>query len=159
MGGIIVCPSCGAENPAGSKYCDDCGASLEVSATPAPAPPSVPPAAPVVPQAPSVVYPKLIAESTNEEFVLDKDIITIGRQSPADGIFPDIDLTDLDKEAYISRRHARILKREEGLIFEDLGSSNGSFINNVRITQGIQQFINDGDKLRLGKTAMTLVKP
>lgn len=156
--GDIACPSCGAENPAGSKYCDDCGASLEAAASPASPPPPVYSAPPVVPQAPAVVYPKLVAEITNEEFILDKDIITMGRQSPADGIFPDIDLTELDKDAYISRRHARILRREEGLIFEDLGSSNGSFINNVRISQGVQQFINNGDKIRLGKTALTLLK-
>ncbi|MCE1246579.1 MAG: FHA domain-containing protein [Firmicutes bacterium] len=156
--GDIVCPSCGAENPSGSKFCDDCGASLEAATAPAAQAPvySAPPV--VQQQAPAVVYPKLIADGTNVEFILDKDIITMGRQSPADGIFPDVDLTDLDKEAYISRRHARILKRDEGFIFEDLGSSNGSFINNVRVTQGVQQFINNGDKLRLGKTALTLIK-
>jgi pSer/pThr/pTyr-binding forkhead associated (FHA) protein len=43
-------------------------------------------------------------------------------------------------------------------IFEDMGSSNGSFINNVRVTQGVQQFLNEGDMLRLGKTVMTLIK-
>jgi pSer/pThr/pTyr-binding forkhead associated (FHA) protein len=101
---------------------------------------------------------KLVAEGSGVEYMLDKDVINIGRQSPADGIFPDIDLTDVDKDAYISRKHARILRKDDGFIFEDLGSSNGSFINNVRIAQGVQQFLNEGDTIRLGKTVMTLVK-
>jgi hypothetical protein len=153
VGGTVVCPSCGTDNPEGSRFCDDCGASLVATA------PAV-----VIPEAHEEIHQiprgvtKLIAQDTGKEFPLDKDVITIGRQSPADGIFPDIDLTDIDEEAYVSRRHARILKKDEGFIFEDLGSSNGSFINNVRIAQGVQQFLNEGDVVRLGKTVMTLVK-
>ncbi len=101
---------------------------------------------------------KLAVENSDVEFLLDKDLITIGRQSPADGIFPDIDLTDVDIDAYISRRHARIIRKDDGFIFEDVGSSNGSFINNVRIAQGVQQFLNEGDTVRLGKTVMHLIK-
>lgn len=144
----VMCPACGADNPAGSKFCDDCGASLD-SAAPQEA--SEPPETPTG-------YARLIVQDYDVEFILDKDVITIGRQSPADGIFPDIDLTDVDDEAYISRRHARILRKDDGFIFEDMGSSNGSFINNVRIAQGVQQFLNDGDVIRLGKTVMTLDK-
>ncbi|MCE1246580.1 MAG: FHA domain-containing protein [Firmicutes bacterium] len=159
--GGISCPACGAENPAESKFCDDCGANLEAAE-----------GEDVVgevedmeaeeieeepPETPTGVA-KLVSEGSGVEFLLDKDVINIGRQSPADGIFPDIDLTDLDKDAYISRKHARILRKDDGFIFEDMGSSNGSFINNVRIAQGVQQFLNEGDTIRLGKTVMTLVK-
>lgn len=147
--GEITCPACGADNPAGSKFCDDCGASLESAA--------MQEEEEEVLEAPTG-YAKLIVQDYDTEFILDKDVITIGRQSPADGIFPDIDLTDVDDEAYISRRHARILRKDDGFIFEDMGSSNGSFINNVRIAQGVQQFLNDGDVIRLGKTVMTLQK-
>jgi DNA-directed RNA polymerase subunit RPC12/RpoP len=152
-GGEVTCPACGAENPAGSRFCDDCGASLEAGNVGA-----------AVEEAPSPdagsskAYAKLVVQDYDRDFVLDKDVITIGRQSPADGIFPDIDLTDVDEEAYVSRRHARILKKDDGFVFEDMGSSNGSFINNVRVAQGVQQFLNDGDVLRLGKSTMSLIK-
>lgn len=151
--GEIICPACGADNPAGSKFCDDCGASLEAVSVSDEEfveegePPETP-----------TGYAKLVVQDYDKEFILDKDVITLGRQSPADGIFPDIDLTDVDEEAYISRRHARILRKDDGFIFEDMGSSNGSFINNVRIAQGVQQFLNDGDVIRLGKTVMNLQK-
>ncbi len=147
----LMCPACGADNPPGSKFCDDCGASLEAALS-----------AGVIDSAPvegAGGFARLVVQDYDVEFILDKDVITIGRQSPADGIFPDIDLTDVDDEAYISRRHARILRKDDGFIFEDMGSSNGSFINNVRIAQGVQQFLNDGDVVRLGKTVMTLEKP
>lgn len=171
-GELITCPACGAENPVESKFCDDCGANLEAQIVAGEEEaieeevsmeeiPEEEIGAEEVeeepPETPTGVA-KLVVEGAGVEFILDKDVITLGRQSPADGIFPDIDLTDLDKEAYISRRHARILRKDDGFIFEDMGSSNGSFINNVRIAQGVQQFLNEGDTIRLGKTVMTLVK-
>lgn len=152
----VQCPACGSENPGGSKFCDDCGASLEgAAATGADEDDEEEMEEPL--DTPTGVA-KLMVEGDGQEYLIDKDLITIGRQSPADGIFPDIDLTDVDKDAYISRRHAKIIRKDDGFIFEDVGSSNGSFINNVRIAPGVQQFLNEGDTIRLGKTVMHLVK-
>ena len=36
----MQCPKCGNENPAGKKFCGDCGAALEASSTPGQSPPS-----------------------------------------------------------------------------------------------------------------------
>jgi len=155
--GVVVCPACGAENPEGSKFCDDCGASVETVHVVEEEVGEEVEEEEEPPETPTGIA-KLIVEESGLEYVLDKDIIELGRQSPADGIFPDIDLTEEDKEAYISRRHARIIRKDDGFIFEDVGSSNGSFINNVRIAQGVQQFLNEGDTIRLGKTVLSLVK-
>jgi predicted component of type VI protein secretion system len=48
----------------------------------------------------------------------------------------------------ISRLHARISQRENGFILEDLGSSNGVFVNGERITSAFQ--LRSGDQIGLG---------
>ncbi len=56
----------------------------------------------------------------------------------------------------ISRRHALVKPTPEGLAVEDLGSSNGSFINGKRVQHG---FLNAGDELRLDAVRFILVAP
>jgi pSer/pThr/pTyr-binding forkhead associated (FHA) protein len=56
----------------------------------------------------------------------------------------------------ISRRHALIKPTPEGLSVEDLGSSNGTFINGKRVQHG---FLNPGDELRLDAVRFILVAP
>jgi hypothetical protein len=153
-GGMIKCASCGAENPATEAYCEDCGAGLGGAAVPAAGdtPPQAPAAGTPVMAAASIG--KLALISGTHEFLLNKDVITLGRRSPADGIYPDVDLTDHDPESYVSRRHAQIIRQNTDYIFEDVGSANGSFVNNARATKGVQQVLKDGDQVRLGKTEM-----
>lgn len=150
-GGMIRCAACGAENPSTEAYCEDCGASL--TATPSVATPvqevSSPVSTPV-----SAAVAKLIVTTSGREFPLNKDVVTIGRRSPADGIYPDVDLTDDDPESYISRRHGQVIKQSSEFIFEDVGSSNGSFVNNVRANKGEQYPLKNNDQVRLGKTEM-----
>jgi len=45
------------------------------------------------------------------------------------GVFPDVDLDSDDPEAKVSRRHARISLRDGQYVIEDLGSTNGTFVN------------------------------
>ncbi|HMB57220.1 MAG TPA: FHA domain-containing protein [Arenimonas sp.] len=56
----------------------------------------------------------------------------------------------------ISRRHAMVKPTAEGLSVEDLGSSNGTYINNKRVQHG---FLNPGDELRLDAVRFILVAP
>ena len=51
----------------------------------------------------------------------------------------------------VSRRHARILKREGTVVVEDLGSINGTFINGKRLAPYLPEALHDGDQLQLGK--------
>jgi pSer/pThr/pTyr-binding forkhead associated (FHA) protein len=62
----------------------------------------------------------------------------------------DVDLTDPD----VSRRHAVIRQVDEGLGVEDLESTNGTFVNDRRIT-GITE-IGVGDRVRFGNTVWRL---
>ncbi len=56
----------------------------------------------------------------------------------------------------MSRRHALVKPTQDGLNVEDLGSANGSYINNKRIQQG---FLRPGDELRLDAVRFILVAP
>ena len=59
-----------------------------------------------------------------------------------------------DPEAKVSRRHARIRREASNrYIIEDLGSTNGTFINRGRrLIPGNPNILNDGDEIIVGKT-------
>ncbi|MDW8479301.1 MAG: FHA domain-containing protein [Xanthomonadales bacterium] len=56
----------------------------------------------------------------------------------------------------ISRRHARLQTVPEGILVEDLGSSNGTFINDERIHKAL---LKPGDELKLDTLRFLLVQP
>ena len=151
----VLCPACGASNTAGSNFCEDCGASLKAAAAPAPlaTASATPIPAPVASAAPA--GPARLIMPNQVELPLTKEESLLGRNSPADNIYPEVDLTDLDPESYVSRRHGRILRQGGKYLYEDIGSSNGSFINGTRLQSHIQTELHDGDTLRLGRTEMT----
>ena len=73
--------------------------------------------------------------------------MTIGRAA-------DCDLSIPGEE--ISRKHARIKVMTEGVEVEDLGSSNGTFINGKRVTREVA---HGGDELRFDTVRFMLVAP
>jgi len=77
------------------------------------------------------------------EVALTKDNFCIGRT-------PENDLEV--KDSLISRRHSSIVKRGEQFVVYDLGSSNGTFVNQARIEMRV---LEDGDVIRLGDTELT----
>ena len=91
--------------------------------------------------------------SAGKQFPLSDDESQIGRWDADGGIFPDVDLDSDDPEAKVSRRHARIMRRGEQYFIEDLGSTNGTFINRGRrLLPGDRQPLRDGDEIIVGKT-------
>jgi hypothetical protein len=91
--------------------------------------------------------------SAGKDFPVHEDEAYIGRWDADSGIFPDVDLDSDDPEAKVSRRHARITRRAEQYFIEDLGSTNGTFINRGRrLLPGDRQPLNDGDEIIIGKT-------
>ncbi len=81
----------------------------------------------------------------SKEFELTQPETVIGRDESADLTIP---------SQAVSRRHARLLREGDGYVLEDLGSSNGTFVNNQKLT-GRRQ-LRSGDQIRLGQ-AVTLV--
>ncbi len=92
-------------------------------------------------------------ESIGSEFPIAADEALIGRWDADNGIFPDVDLDRHDPEAKVSRRHARILHSEGQYAIEDLGSTNGTFINRGRrLIPGNSHLLKNGDEIIVGKT-------
>lgn len=87
------------------------------------------------------------------EFTITGIETNIGRWDADSGIFPDIDLDEDDPEAKISRRHARIVNHDSQYFIEDLGSTNGTFVNRGRrLLPGKRQVLQNGDEIIVGKT-------
>ena len=59
-------------------------------------------------------------------------------------------------DTYVSQVHARIFSRGEGFVLEDLGSTNGTYLNRRRITAPVE--LQRGDQVKIGKTVMELRK-
>lgn len=110
----------------------------------------------VVPIHPTGVHSLLIIErggGQNSEFALSNEESQIGRWDADNGIFPDVDLDAYDSDAKVSRRHARVIFRNGSHMVEDLGSTNGTFVNRGRrLLPGSPQVLTDGDEIIVGKT-------
>ncbi|MFQ6101872.1 MAG: FHA domain-containing protein [Anaerolineae bacterium] len=74
-----------------------------------------------------------------QTFMLEHDLLTLGRD-PANSIVID--------DPQVSRQHARIMRQGSLMVIEDLGSTNGTFVNGVRLT-GPHTLAN-GDMIGLG---------
>lgn len=59
-------------------------------------------------------------------------------------------------DSYVSQVHARISPRGEGVIVEDLGSTNGTYLNRKRVTAATE--LQRGDKVKIGRTVMEMRK-
>jgi len=74
-----------------------------------------------------------------QTFMLDRDWLTIGRDPSNDIVIND---------PQVSRQHARITRQGQMVVIEDLGSTNGSFANGVRLTG--PHVLSNGDVIGLG---------
>src|SRR5262245_16154293 len=93
-----------------------------------------------------------------KEFPISGTEAMIGRWDADGGIFPDIDLDQDDPEAKVSRRHARIQFLNNQYLIEDLGSTNGTFVNRgPRLAPGAKQPLKNGDEIIVGKTFLKFV--
>ncbi|HNJ40498.1 MAG TPA: FHA domain-containing serine/threonine-protein kinase [Acidobacteriota bacterium] len=90
----------------------------------------------------------------NVAFTLEKETHLIGRTDMYSGIFPEIDLTPFEKETKVSRRHATIYRKGDQFYIEDLKSSNGTYVGNLRLTAHQPYLLQNGDELQFGGTKL-----
>ena len=91
-------------------------------------------------------------------FFSNGDETTIGRADPVTGILPDIDLTPVDNNRSVSRRHAKIIKTgHEYHVLEEVGTVNGTYVNDQRIPTGVPVTLHNGDMVKIGLIALKAV--
>jgi CRP-like cAMP-binding protein len=102
---------------------------------------------------------RLVDVATGNAFFLSTgDETTIGRADPVTGILPDVDLTAVDTNRSVSRRHAKIIRSgDEYHVLEEVGTVNGTYVNEQRIPTGVPVTIHDGDVVKIGLVAMKAV--
>jgi hypothetical protein len=78
------------------------------------------------------------------ELSLDSSSLLVGRGSRND--------VDLTGDEYASSEHARIEPRRDGVWLEDVGSTNGTYLNGIQVT-GAKR-LSPGDVVRIGETEL-----
>jgi len=150
------CPECGFVNTEGANYCQKCGAFLGDVGPPTSDTTAAYQVTDTGEQKP-VDLDKIAAEGATlvirsgggragETFALDGERTAIGR-SPDSEVFLD-DVT-------VSRNHALLVRRRDGIYIDDLGSLNGTYVNRERIES---HRLVDGDELQVGKYKLSYLE-
>jgi hypothetical protein len=79
-----------------------------------------------------------------EEFDLDSSPLTVGRGTQND--------VSIDGDEFASARHLRVEPRRDGVWVSDVGSTNGTYVNGVRIDR--PRKLVQGDVVRVGETEL-----
>ena len=79
-----------------------------------------------------------------DELSLDSSALLVGRGSRND--------VDLTADEYASSEHARIEPRRDGVWLEDVGSTNGTYLNGIQLTRAKR--LTPGDVVRIGETEL-----
>jgi len=137
----IICARCAHPNSEASNYCSSCGfdlrRSLEEDTTEMQVVDLADLTATEATGEASLVIKR--GQKAGMRFGLDGGVTTIGRHPESD-IFLD-DVT-------VSRRHAEIRRRDDGIELADVGSLNGTYLNGVRIESS---GMRSGDEVQVGK--------
>ena len=168
---LVKCGSCGLPLLSSATFCGECGAPNtfygsmtsvaetspppppmsnlpEEGSTPPPPPPkpAVSPATQLQTQTASLLH---VQTDTTLEMPQGLEIIHIGK--PNEQIPPDLDVSGLPDADVVSRIHADI-RNEAGIFYiEDVGSSNGTYINYNALSPGNRHRLRPGDRISLGK--------
>ena len=151
------CPECGFVNSEGANYCQKCGAFLGEPAQDSSDDKQETTAAYQVGETGELQAVDLDQVSSEgatlvirsgggrsgESFTIDSDRMSIGRSPDAEVFLDDVT---------VSRNHALLVRRRDGIYIDDLGSLNGTYVNRRRIES---HRLQNGDELQVGKYKLT----
>lgn len=163
---MITCPNCKSQEADGAIFCSDCGTQLiqlDAAQTQKFAPDSDELSSAVyytdqLPNQSKAWISLHLLDSGNILPVSERTEFTLGRLSDNQPIEPDIDLSEYKAfDNGVSRLHAIIRQNQGNVIVVDLGSSNGTYVNGLRIMPNIEHPLRHGDIVALGKLKMQIV--
>ncbi len=93
---------------------------------------------------------ELFHVQTDTSFALIPTLTTIRIGKPKNQFLGDINVSDLPNANFVSRLHAEIEIEKNIYYLVDVGSSNGTFLNNIRLEEKKRYRLNLGDKIDLG---------
>ncbi|MCS6804374.1 MAG: protein kinase [Acidobacteriota bacterium] len=143
---LVFCSNCGTSLNASDLFCALCGARQPISLDQGRA------------SAKLLVLDPLSGQIQGS-YMLEKHSSLIGRMDPVSGIFPEIDLSPLDTESKVSRRHARVWRQTNQFFVEDLNSINGTHVNDELLVPKQPVRLKDGDVLRVGQIQLVFKEP
>ncbi|MEZ4669587.1 MAG: FHA domain-containing protein [Anaerolineae bacterium] len=152
-----VCPRCQTVNAVQAPYCVECGHALYDQGDTRPL--TVPGANLTRRSQQPLSYTVTFIVGDDHLSVLMKQAerLIMGRQSGQAPNRPDLDLGRFNAAEHgISRIHAVLECNENGIYLMDLGSRNGTFVNNVPLTAFNPHLLRDGDTVALGKLVVTV---
>ncbi len=107
------------------------------------------------PQQASALLPQPVARELGRLIVVtspaldEGDVVALDSHALRIGRGSDNDLT-IERDEYASSHHARFEPRRDGVYVEDIGSTNGTFVNGIRLTG--ERRLAPGDVVRIGET-------
>ncbi len=150
---MAYCPECGHHNREAARFCGRCGASL---LEPDAGEPTQAFAAYVEDESAAeageeaaegaMLVIRIGGGRAGEQFPIGSDRMAIGRAPNADVFLDDIT---------VSREHAVLERRDDGLHLSDSGSLNGTYVNRQRI-ESVR--LADGDEVQIGKYRLTYIE-
>jgi ribosomal protein L40E len=94
---------------------------------------------------------RLIHVQTNTPMELPNNLSVIHIGKPNDLVPPDIDVSGFANSEIVSRVHANLRVEGDACYLEDVGSSNGTYVNNTPLPKGNRHRLRPGDRISLGK--------
>jgi hypothetical protein len=163
---MIICPNCKSQEIDGTIFCSECGTQLvqpdsaqtqKFETDSAELRNAILYVDEVTKQGATWITLHLL-ETGDILPISERSEFTLGRLSENQPIEPDIDLTPFKAfDNGVSRLHAVIRKNQGNVVLVDLGSSNGTYVNGLRIMPNIEQPLRHGDIVALGKLKMQIV--
>ncbi|MCT7979590.1 FHA domain-containing protein [Laspinema olomoucense] len=122
--------------------------------TPAPPPVTTPVARSSATQLQAMPQARLFHVQTNTPIELPSTLSVVHIGKPNDMVPPDVDVSGFPHSEVVSRIHADIRVEGTNYFLEDVGSSNGTYVNNLPLPKGNRQLLRAGDRIALGKGDM-----
>lgn len=95
---------------------------------------------------------RIVTSDGKISFPINKRISTLGRFDPVTGVTPDIDLSEIDQQRTVSRRHARIIYRDKRFyLVEELAVHNGTFLGAEKLKPLRPKIIKNNQTIIFGK--------